>query len=105
MIGVSVSCYSFSFLIIFFLFCGWDEGHCNNFFEVGAKCEDDPIFMLCTIERKEKGEFWLNSTWRSTLSFTGIILLHFVVVSYNLGTFLIQILLLGEVINQGRIGD
>nr|POF19682.1 hypothetical protein CFP56_30582 [Quercus suber] len=55
-------------------------GHCNNFFEVGAECEDDPIFVLCTTERKEKGEFWLNSTWRSTLSFTGILLLHFVVV-------------------------
>ncbi|XP_065623718.1 uncharacterized protein LOC112017216 isoform X2 [Quercus suber] len=23
----------------------WDEGHCNNFFEVSAKCEDDPIFV------------------------------------------------------------
>lgn len=32
-------------IIIFFLFCGWDEGHCSNFFEVSAKCEDDPIVV------------------------------------------------------------
>ncbi|KAL4600405.1 hypothetical protein ACB092_11G197400 [Castanea dentata] len=27
------------------------------------------ILSLCNMERNEKGEFWLNSTWRSTLTF------------------------------------
>ncbi|KAL0007250.1 hypothetical protein SO802_008752 [Lithocarpus litseifolius] len=50
-----------------FNYFSWDEGHCNNFFEVQSV---KMILSLCTIESKEKGEFWLNSTLRSTLAFT-----------------------------------